>query len=175
MKKNIDINTAIMIEESRQEQIERTKEYINKNQNKWFAIGQMMKEYREEHNLSIREMSVMIGYSETTLRKFEKGMPVIGADKIKKAYSLAITVTMNKGNSVEKSILRNCVQSCLKALDKHDKMIFAVVESENEHKDDDKFIDAYGERCHMEMLKEIGRYLINKERWEQIVLGEEDA
>lgn len=60
--------------------------YMKSNAEKWKEEGERCKKLREEWSYTVSELAEYLGVSETKLRKFEVGKPVIHAKLLSMAY-----------------------------------------------------------------------------------------
>lgn len=79
-------------EDATNEGVEEIKE---KNNNEKIAIGQLLKQIREQHNLTLQEMASEISISTNTLQKYESG-EVEAPQVILKAYSKYFGIDINE-------------------------------------------------------------------------------
>ncbi|MCH1641800.1 helix-turn-helix domain-containing protein [Paenibacillus timonensis] len=62
--------------------------YVERKCEEWAAIGGSFKTVREAYGLSALKVAIGVGVSESTLRRFEKGMPVLAAKTLEQAYKM---------------------------------------------------------------------------------------
>ena len=94
LSKALDVSVSYLMgwEDATNEEVEETKE---KNNNEKIAIGQLLKQIREQHNLTLQEMASEISISINTLQKYESG-EVEAPQVILKAYSKYFGVDINE-------------------------------------------------------------------------------
>lgn len=66
----------------------RKKQYIKQNTLKWLEKGELLRQRREKHNMSMRKVGELLGTSASRIRNIENGSPVYMADHLTKCYNL---------------------------------------------------------------------------------------
>src|SRR5699024_12054839 len=59
------------------EKHEQREEYVRQNTMKWLEEGERLRKRREEHRMSIRQVSDFLGTSATRIGNLERGEPVV--------------------------------------------------------------------------------------------------
>ena len=74
----------------------RKQEFIEEHEEEWLERGLELKNKRIALDISITQLSKMLGTSTSRLRKFEAGEPIMMADHLISTYKLALELTKLK-------------------------------------------------------------------------------
>lgn len=84
-----ELDEEYLYEDDSEEEFDR-KRFIEKNQDRWLEIGQGLERQREEMDITLTQLSDILGTSRTRIRKFEKGEPVKMAEHLRRTYQMAL-------------------------------------------------------------------------------------
>lgn len=70
------------------EKQEQREEYVRQNAMKWLEEGERLRKRREEHRISIRQVSELLGTSATRVGNLERGEPITMAKHLIECYDL---------------------------------------------------------------------------------------
>ena len=83
-------STALLIGKRVLASQERHRKYVEEHTKEWQDIGTKLRNARDSLNVSRRQMRSLIGISEATIARFERGLPIKARKIVEAAYRNAL-------------------------------------------------------------------------------------
>ncbi|MBD1379076.1 helix-turn-helix domain-containing protein [Metabacillus arenae] len=77
-------------------QVAEKEQFIEENKEEWLKIGSELQNKRLELGISVSQLSKLLGTSDTRIRNFESGEPVMMSNHLISTYKLALELTKMK-------------------------------------------------------------------------------